>query len=112
MEIEGFRLFAIRDKGGGLLDLRMFFTATNGPLQALYAFDAKSSKKKQAAADKVFEKAKQLANMKESVERVGQESDQPKTQTLPASAYQLIPNDEAPASILIGKAQKDNFSVM
>src|SRR4051794_30107668 len=113
MDIEGIRFVTIHDKAGGLIDLRMFFTATNGPMSAIYVFDKKSSTSKQDTANQVIDNAKTLTRMKESVKIIGKDGVSPvvKTQRVTASYDKLVPKGEGRAKILIGKVAKGQFSV-
>ena len=113
MEIEGIKLFTIHDKAGGLIDLRMFFTAGNGHVEALYGFDKSSSKSQQGTANKVIDDALVLTKMKESVRIIGKDAVRSiaVSQQVATPFEKLVPNGEGPANILIGKVQKDRFSV-
>jgi hypothetical protein len=111
MDIEGIRLFTVRDKAGSLIDLRFYFTVTNGHQIALYGFDKASSKSNQKTADQAIENSKQLVRMKESVKKIGVDAGKPVTQRVTAGIFDIVPNEEGPAKIIIGKVEKGHFSV-
>lgn len=95
MDIEGVRLWRVLDKGGALIDIRLFFTASNGQHVALYVFDKQSSKTSQAAASVAIDKSKTLTRMKETVETVGTDAPAVVTQHVAASFDGIVPSSRS-----------------
>ena len=113
-EIIGVRLWTVRaDRGkGDLLDLRFAFTISVGQGIVMYAFDKTSSKKTQARAQEAMDKAAALSKSKDGVKVIGKEANTPITARLPVDFVKLVPKDEGPARILIGKSDgKGHFMV-
>ena len=113
-ELAGVRLWTVRTQGGkgDLIDLRFIFTVEVGPGIALYGFDKKSSDDDQGRADKAVARAQRLLKSKDGVKVVGTEASNPATASIPKKFQKLVPKDEGPARILIGRSDgKGHFFV-
>ena len=113
-EITGVRLWTVRADGGkgDLLDLRFAFTIKVGHGIVMYAFDKSSSKQTQARANAAMEKAAELSKSKDGVKVIGTDATTPNTAQIPVDFVKLVPKDEGPARILIGKSDgKGHFVV-
>jgi hypothetical protein len=117
MFIHGDRLFEIVDKNGGLIDVRMFFTAhafDGSAYQALYAFDKASKKKEQDAAAKAF-----LTPPNKQVKAIGTDSSADIEIKKSSRAFSdLVPNEQnnskegtTDAIIRIGSKDAKEFTV-
>jgi|RhiMetdeSRZDD1v2_1073273.scaffolds.fasta_scaffold03676_27 hypothetical protein len=116
MFIHGDRLFEIVDKDGGLIDIKMFFTAhayDGSAHQALYAFDKASTKEEQDAAGKAF-----LTPPNKQVKAIGKDSSADVEIKKSSRAYSdLVPNERnnkegtTEAIIRIGSKDTKAFTV-
>lgn len=115
-EISGVRLWTVRDKGKGLIDLKMAFTVKIDPRIVMFGF-TKLPPHPTSAADKdaskravnATEEAKRLTRTRDHVAVIGKDAS--KTKSIAPKIDEIVPNYENPASISIGQVDRGRFSV-